>query len=98
MDQLSANARIGWGTRDGCVKGRALRYFGAGALRAWGGAGGVDHGFGELDCHVAQAAEANDARGARRALGLGPEVGQRRVGRDACAGIEISSGCTTTCS
>ncbi len=61
-----------------------------------GGGGGFDHGLGELDRNVAQAAEANHARGARRALGLGPEVGQRRVGRDACAGIDISSGCTTT--
>jgi hypothetical protein len=55
-----------------------------------GGDGGY-HGLGELDRHVAQAAEADDARGARRALGLGAEVGQGRVGRDACAAARISS-------
>jgi hypothetical protein len=50
-----------------------------------GGVGGSDHGLGELDRHVAQAAEARHARGAGGPLGLGAEVGQGRVGRDACA-------------
>jgi hypothetical protein len=57
----------------------------------WTGGDGGYHGLGELDRHVAQAAEADDARGARRALGLGAEVGQGRVGRDACAAARISS-------
>mmetsp|Transcript_52908 Transcript_52908/g.139336 ORF Transcript_52908/g.139336 Transcript_52908/m.139336 type:complete len:201 (-) Transcript_52908:805-1407(-) len=46
---------------------------------------GVAHGESELDGHVAQPSEADDARRARRAFGLSAEVGERRVGRDACA-------------
>jgi hypothetical protein len=56
-----------------------------------GGGGGLDHGLRNLHRQVAQATEANHARDARRAHGLSAEVGQRRVGRDACAIIQISS-------
>ena len=42
------------------------------------------HGLGELDGHVAEAAEADDARGAGGTLGLGAVVDERRVGCDAC--------------
>ncbi len=54
---------------------------------------GSDHGPGELDRHVAQAPEADDARGARRALGLGAEVGQGRVGRDAWSAARLAACC-----
>jgi hypothetical protein len=49
------------------------------------------HCLGQLDRHVAEAAEADDARGAGGALGLGAVVDQRGVGRDACRRRAIQS-------
>ena len=51
---------------------------------------GTHHGLGDLDGHVTQAAEADDARGARGALGLGAEVHERREGRDPCSPTKTS--------